>query len=53
MGERLKHFKAWFFKVRIENQIKRDRKNQDLLNEYNEGLVWEIGGNGKEYGRNN
>ena len=39
MVERLERFKAWFFKVRIENQIKSDKKNKDLLDEYNEGKV--------------
>lgn len=42
MGERLERFKAWFFKVRIENQIKEDKNDQDLLREYNEGKVIEI-----------
>ena len=42
MGERLERFKAWFFKVRIENQVKADKKDQDLLREYNDGKVIRI-----------
>ena len=53
MGEKLERFKSWFFKVRIENAIKEEKRIGDLWKEYNDGRVLEIGGNGKDYGRIN
>jgi len=45
MGDRLEKFKSWFFKVRIENKLKKQKRIEDLSKEYDDGKILEYGKN--------